>query len=710
MTVQHVEQGNFTSGMVSPRFWGRKELPFYQAGVAVARNMVPTLEGNLQRRMSTEYITADLEGIAKDIRLFPWGLANDEGAIIGVSNNAVQVWTRANLVDYDQILKNADFTEGLTNWTVVSGNVKVSAIYPGHISFRLKGVLKQSITVTSHVNILTVRFRFVPIRSSPDLNLTGSWKVLEGSTTIASGTFNPLNEDPYLFAKTFTLNRVPTGPLTAEFTLNDIFFAKSGVDLDYFHLRIDRAASALPTFPSPWTAEQIKDIQYIQNPFEDQMVFVHRDVPPKELTFTAGVWGFRTITFTGTAMDWGVGYPSVCGAYQGCLLLAASPGYGQTVWGSTPGAWKDFTTDALEFTLSDHGEIQWLFGHKQLVIGTTNGVYEAHAESAGDLFKGGNIGIYRQSGYSCRKIQGVAGADRLFYSSYDGRAVRAVNVSDENRGWVSNEVSLQCQHLVAGVRRFCWANHPQPALYIVTEDGRLLYFLFDPELEIYGWSQLDTDGEFRDVCTIREKGKETVYLGVRRNGLAYFERFALPEYFHIAFGGWSVHLDSAVEKTYSTPTKTITGLNHLNNQVVYVYSDGAPGIQQGPYTVTSNQITVAVAATRHIVGLPFVSEVRTLPMQRFARSEGHSAVRSWSKVGARLLYSTPPQLSVKDFEDEHLPSQMAAAPAAPIPKNFLHEIQVMGPHNVTGQVTVTQDNIWPMTIAAIYGKLEIADV
>ena len=62
-------------------------------------------------------------------------------------------------------------------------------------------------------------------------------------------------------------------------------------------------------------------------------------------------------------------------------MLAAAAGKGQTIWGSNPGNWYDFDksgkrmTDGLDVTLTDHGEIMWMSGHKQLVVGTTQGIY-----------------------------------------------------------------------------------------------------------------------------------------------------------------------------------------------------------------------------------------------------------------------------------------------------------------------------------------------
>jgi hypothetical protein len=120
---------------------------------------------------------------------------------------------------------------------------------------------------------------------------------------------------------------------------------------------------------------------------------------------------------------------------------------------------------------------------------------------------------------------------------------------------------------------------------------------------------------------------------------------------------------------------------------------------------------VDTASTRHLVGIPFTSQVRTLPMERYSVKQGHTSIKSFSKVGVRLLYSSAPNLSVESAEREVLPAQQAiGSTAAPNPRNYTYEKQVLGPHNITGQITATTDSLWALTITAIFGKAELSDV
>jgi len=88
VAIRHIEQGNFTAGIVSPRYWGRKDLPSYQAGLAECLNMYPTVEGNLQRRLPT-LVTNLRDNTITDGRCIPWNFDDDQSAVVTISKNFV---------------------------------------------------------------------------------------------------------------------------------------------------------------------------------------------------------------------------------------------------------------------------------------------------------------------------------------------------------------------------------------------------------------------------------------------------------------------------------------------------------------------------------------------------------------------------------------------------------------------------------------------
>ncbi len=63
------------------------------------------------------------------------------------------------------------------------------------------------------------------------------------------------------------------------------------------------------------------------------------------------------------------------------------------------------------------------------------------------------------------------------------------------------------------------------------------------------------------------------------------------------------------EWSYTTPSTTISGLDHLEGMEVWALADG---LAQGPFTVASGSITLPYAAAVVVVGLKFTSQLQTL--------------------------------------------------------------------------------------------------
>ena len=82
---------------------------------------------------------------------------------------------------------------------------------------------------------------------------------------------------------------------------------------------------------------------------------------------------FEQVAFTAPPADWtATNNPGTGTVFEGRLWLGGTPGSPQTFWGSKAGDHENFTTgqnadDALEFTLSNVGSIQWMIGTKNLL-------------------------------------------------------------------------------------------------------------------------------------------------------------------------------------------------------------------------------------------------------------------------------------------------------------------------------------------------------
>lgn len=149
-------------------------------------------------------------------------------------------------------------------------------------------------------------------------------------------------------------------------------------------------------------------------------------------------------------------------------------------------------------------------------------------------------------------------------------------------------------------------SEPSPRVWAVRSDGQLAASLFAPSEEINAWQRL-TYGSAESVCRLPGSPEDDIYFIMARtidgNEVKYIEKLA-PERWESMSEAWRL----ACAAVYSGASiTTITGLDHLEGEEVYVWGNGR---QSGPYTVESGQIVNDYAVTYAIVGKQYVGKYR----------------------------------------------------------------------------------------------------
>ena len=156
-----------------------------------------------------------------------------------------------------------------------------------------------------------------------------------------------------------------------------------------------------------------------------------------------------------------------------------------------------------------------------------------------------------------------------------------------------------------------------------------------PEQQVGAWHQHDTfQGTFESCAVVAEGNEDVLYVVVRRNlgGTLkrYVERMA-PRQFAAQADAFFV--DSGL--TYSgTPVTTLSGLSHLNGQIVSILADGAVHPQR---QVEGGSITLDEPASVVHVGLPISADVQTLPAAAgvdsgYAQGRAKNVNKIWMRV------------------------------------------------------------------------------
>ena len=288
------------------------------------------------------------------------------------------------------------------------------------------------------------------------------------------------------------------------------------------------------------------------------------------------------------------------------------------------------------------------------------------------------------------------------YAAARGGHIRELGWRAESSGYVTGDVSLRAAHLFDGkeVLELALSKAPVPILWAVSSTGNLLGCTYIGEEQVAAWHQHDLGGAVESVSVAVEGLEDILYVVVRRTigGVAkrYIERMATVEWASVAEswfvdsglqyylagtysrsgttltvttstphglstgnsrslrfslsslnGTYTVTVTSTTQFTITTASgtgtgtvevlaSTISGLAHLEGSQVTILADGAV---QYPVLVAGGSVTLPAAFARITVGLPFTSDLKTLPLALQADAMGQGRTKNVGRVWAKLVDS-----------------------------------------------------------------------
>jgi len=164
-------------------------------------------------------------------------------------------------------------------------------------------------------------------------------------------------------------------------------------------------------------------------------------------------------------------------------------------------------------------------------------------------------------------------------------------------------------------------------------------------------------------------------------------------------------LQNTAISTYEIAEKTLTGLNHLIGKTVNILSDGAVHVQR---TVDSNGTIVLTRAGSFVhVGLPYQSDLQTLPLRLQIEAGGQGRVKNLNHAWLRVLESSG--IFAGPTEDKLTEAKTRTnAPYGSAPSLKTEDIKIMLTPTWAdnGQIFIRQTDPLPLTIVGL--TLEIS--
>jgi hypothetical protein len=454
---------------------------------------------------------------------------------------------------------------------------------------------------------------------------------------------------------------------------------------------------------------------------------------------------------------------------------------------------KDTDRIALRIAAREANTIRHIVPLSQLLLLTSSAEWRVTSVNS-DALTPSSISVRPQSYIGASNVQPQIINNSLVYCAARGGHVRELGYSWQSNGFVTGDMSLRSAHLFDNLEivDMAYSKAPEPIIWFVSSNGKLLGLTYVPDQQIGSWHQHDTDGVFESCAVVAEGAEDILYAVVKRtiNGSQkrYVERLvsrsfaAIKDAFFVDSGltynganttavtmtisggsTWNkgevltltassaqfvypatsdvgdaivvtdtdgtiyrlsivstssttvaqVQADKAIpaglrnsaRTAWSFARNSISGLTHLEDKEVSILIDGAVHPRR---TVSSGTIALERAGSLVHVGLPYVSDLVTLPMaSQIDAAFGQGRFKNVNKAWVRVFQSSG--IFMGPSEDKLVEAkQRTTEPYGSPPALKSEEIPIMLTPSWadSGQIFMRQRDPLPLTVVNL--TLEVA--
>lgn len=414
------------------------------------------------------------------------------------------------------------------------------------------------------------------------------------------------------------------------------------------------------------------------------------------------------------------GFPRAVGFYEQRLYFAGTTGQPQTIFGSvsadfenqTPGTLDD---NAVNLTIASDkvNVIRHLLPARFLQILTTSSEFTLSGGTGSTPVTPTNVNVLRETTFGTSDIRPVRAGNSTILVQKGQEKVKEITFDLDTDGLLGIDLTILADHIPrGGLTDMVWQQEPELILWFVHSDGRLVGLTYDRANAAVGWHDhnIGGSGTVESITAIPSGAEDQVYVSVKRTidgaTVRHIEFMKTIEFGNDVTDAFFV--DSGL--TYDgSATSTITGLNHLEGEVVSILADGATHPDR---TVSAGAITLDRTVSKAHVGYGYSSTIETLRLEagaddgiaqgKIKRIHGVTA-RFFNTVGAELGPDTD-NLDRLPFRD----SSMDMDEAVPL---FTGDKEIYFPsgYETDARVVIRQSQPLPMTVLAIMRRSNTFD-
>lgn len=464
-----VIQSVFNRGELSPRIIGRLDLDAYYNALKYSENFVPFPQGAITKRTGT-YFVSTVKDSADTTILIPFRFSTTQNYAIEVGDFYMRFYRNRGQVE-----------------TSPSVPYELATPWPESVLRELKYVQSYDRLYVFHKDYQTR----VITRTSDT-----SWTI--STLNFIDGPFLPVNATSTTLSSSGTTGAVTITASASLFVAGDV-----GRQLRLRHGSGNWGWATITGYTSPTVV-------------------------------SATIGG--TLAGTGVMSSWAFGYfggsmgwPSVGTIYEQRLIMANIASYPATIFASSTGAFSDSVTmspsqlsntvtdsDGFVYTIGDDqvNAIQWLSSGRILMIGTTGAEHSMTGGTSSSYapVTPSNVTIKRESKVGSRQnVRAHRVGNAILYISRSGLKVRELNYDFGIDSYVSRDVTIFNDHITeSGVVDCDFQDEPDPTLWCVRNDGKLIGFSYERTQQVEGWHRHSFGGSnasVKSVCCIPKPDK-----------------------------------------------------------------------------------------------------------------------------------------------------------------------------------------------------------
>tara|TARA_X000000950_G_scaffold89649_2_gene112792 strand:+ start:1574 stop:3325 length:1752 start_codon:yes stop_codon:yes gene_type:complete len=475
---------------------------------------------------------------------------------------------------------------------------------------------------------------------------------------------------------------------------------------------------------TPYLHTEVFDIKFAQS--ADVMYLCHKNHAVRKLSRTGHTsWTLTTVDFTETSSTHQLSgtnnNPKCVSFFEQRLVFAGTTNNPQTLFFSKSGDYENFTTgtadaDAMIYTIASNqvNAIESIKATRTLIVMTTGGEFTVSSGATDNPITPTNLNIRKQSNYGSAGVDALSIGNATIFLQRAKRKIRELAYNFDSDGYLAPDLTILSEHISSsGIIQMDYQQEPFSVVWCVRTDGSLVGMTYNRLQDVVAWHSHDfggTNTKCKSVAVIDiDTSEDQVYVIVERtiNGSTKkYVEYLTPYDFNSSLTTFH-YVDSGLSYSGSATT-TLSGLSHLEGETVKVIVNGATHPDR---VVSSGQITLDRSATTAKVGLGYVSSLQTMRLDEGARGTDQTKTKRIYDVTVRFFETVGAKVGPNESNLDEIPFRdSSAAMSDPVPLfTGDKETEFPSDYGTDGFVLVKQEQPLPMTILAIYARLELYD-